>query len=74
MSQEITQVKINGFNYPLAKVRQDLLDEGTAVPVGRNYYTSAEPLPYRWTGEDGDDFQVYLNGKWHYAESIDFEF
>lgn len=71
MNHETTQIKIEGFNYPVAKVRQDLLDEGTAVPVGKNYYTSAEPLAYRWKGEE---FEVYLNGKWQCAESIDFEF
>jgi len=71
---EKTKINIDGYNYPLAKVRQDLLDEETAVPVGKDYYASAEPLAYRWTGEDGETFQVHLNGKWQYAESIDFDF
>jgi len=65
------QVKVKGFNYPTTKVRQDLLNDQVAVPVGKNYYSSPEPLPYRWKDEE---FQVYLNNNWHYAESIDFEY
>lgn len=64
-------VNIKGFNYPTATVRKDLQEDGTAVPVGKNYYSSSEPLPYRWKDEE---FQIYLNGKWQYSESIDWEF
>ena len=67
-------VKIKGFDYKLAAVRPSLIKRDLAVPVGNDYYLGEEPLPYRYTGEDGEDFQVYLNGKWQSAESIDFNF
>ena len=54
----------------MMKVRQDLLDEGLSVEVGGDYYGGSEPLPVRW---DDDDFQVFYNGEWVDACSIDWE-
>lgn len=65
------KTKINGIEYSLAVVRKDLLEEKLGVPVGEGYYYAADPLPYRWINEE---FQVYYNGKWESAESIDFDF
>lgn len=72
---------IDGFNYPLAVVRPDLLKDKMEVPVGDDYYGLPEPLPYRWTNpeddvseESDDNFEVYLDGKWQGAVSIDFDF
>jgi hypothetical protein len=74
-------VTIDGFQYPLAVVRADILEDELSVPVGSGHYDSPEPLPYRWfdpeddvTIEPDNDFEVYLNGKWQSAESIDFDF
>lgn len=67
----------NGKSYPLAKIREDL---ELAVPVGLEYYKEATPLPYRWVNDmggedsDGETFEVYLNGSWEEAQSIDWEF
>lgn len=59
-----------------AQIRPDLLAEGTGVPVGDKFYHLSEPLPYRWKneGEDNEQFQVFFEGKWQDAESIDFDF
>ena len=65
-----TQIKIKGFNYPAATVREDILEQKLSVPVGSDYYGSSAPLAYRWKG---DEFQVFLNEKWQTAESIDFD-
>lgn len=54
----------------MMKVRQDLLDEGLSVEVGGDYYGESDPLPVR--GEDSD-FQVFYNGEWVDACSIDWE-
>lgn len=64
---------VNGIKYSTTTIRKDLLKKGLSVPVGDEYYGSPNPLPYRWTGEGGDDFQVYHNFKWKFAQSIDFE-
>jgi hypothetical protein len=68
------KTKIKGVQYSTTTVRKDLLKKKLSVPVGAEHYGSPEPLPYRWTGEDGEDFQVYHNGKWKFAMSIDFDF
>lgn len=61
---------IKGFRYPLATIREDLIGEEN-VPVGKEFYGDAKPLPYRWVA---DAFQVHYKGKWRIAESIDWEF
>lgn len=63
---------IEGVEYKKATIRKDLLKEQVAVPVGKNYYTSPEPRPYRW--KDDEEFEIFLNGAWHLSESIDWEF
>jgi hypothetical protein len=77
MTTEKTRlVMIEGFYYPQAIVRPDLIEQELSVPVGEEHYGSPEPLPYRWKDMDTDDeqFQIYLNGKWQDAESIDWDF
>lgn len=54
----------------MMKVRQDLLDEGLSVEVGGDYYGESDPLPVRW---EDSDFQVFYNGEWVDACSIDWE-
>ena len=73
---ETTTIKVNGINFPAARIRQDLLDREQAVPVGDGYYSSKESIAYRWKdlGLDTEQFQVHLNGEWQDAESIDFDF
>lgn len=63
---------VGGETYPLAKIRKDLLQKDTGIPIGKGYYFLHEPLPYRWIGDVS--MQVYHDGKWKTAESIDFEF
>jgi hypothetical protein len=76
MNMETNTIKIQGFNYPKAKVREDILEQNLSVPVGEGYYGLPEALAYRWKDADTDEeqFQVYLNGQWQDAQSIDFEF
>ena len=73
---ETTTIKVNGINFPAARIRQDLLNLEQEVPVGDEFYGSNEPLAYRWKDEglDTEQFQVHLNGEWQDAESIDFDF
>jgi hypothetical protein len=73
---EATTIKVNGVNYPAAKIRQDLLEQELAVPVGDGHYSSKESVAYRWLnlGQDNEQFQVHVNGEWQDAESIDFDF
>ena len=78
--------KVGKVDYLLAKIREDLLKEGTGVPVGKSFYSSPKFLPYRWIGgagndgdefqvfSDEDEFQVFFKNKWETAESNDFEF
>jgi hypothetical protein len=35
--------------------------------------TDNAPVPYRWL-KDTEGFQIFVNGKWQYAQSIDFDF
>lgn len=61
----------------LARIRSDLLKDEQGVPIGleieSEYYTSAEPLEYRWRNND-EIFEVLHNGQWKEAYSIDFDF
>ena len=54
------------------KLRQDLINKELGAPVGDSFYNSTQPIEYRWLDEI--DFQVFLNGKWEDAESVDFDF
>lgn len=55
----------------ICTIRKDILSQNLAVPIGDEYYAGKEPLKYRWRK---DVFQVFYNGKWQYAKSIDFDF
>ena len=59
-----------------ATIRKDLQQEELGVPVGEKYYHGSEPLPYRWINEEKDDeqFQVFFEGEWVEAYSIDFDY
>ena len=48
-----------------------MLDDGESVAVGNEYVSKG-----KWKGRyvDEDTFEIYHNGKWQQAESIDFEF
>lgn len=43
------------------KIRQDILNNNLAVPIGNEWYGDKNPLPYRWRK---DVFQVFsiING------------
>lgn len=61
-------------------IRPDLLAKELGVPVGLGHYRLPEPLEYRWVNgagfpdDDGEEFQVLLDGEWQEAQSIDFDF
>lgn len=57
----------------LAIIRPDILEKNLSVPVGSTHYGKETPLPYRWTRDD-EGFEVFLDGKWQEAYSIDFDF
>ena len=56
----------------LAFIRKDLLERNLSVPCGDDYYSSENPLFYRWI--NGDNFEVWLSGEWKPAFSIDWDF
>ena len=56
----------------VCRVRKDLLEKGTQVTVGSYGLNTAQLFPYKWENED--DFFIKIKGRWHQAESIDFEF
>jgi len=61
----------------LCKVRQDLVKQELSPPVGYNMYAPPDntTYEYRWLelGEE-EIFQIFFNGAWVDATSIDFEF
>ena len=71
--QKYYKETVDGIEYNTVQVRPDLLKAKESVPVGDGFYGKEQRLPYRWFNED-EDFQVYLDGKWQEAESIDFDF
>lgn len=59
---------------PKCKVREDtpadqhpVTEENTPVEYNKNY-------DYRWIGDQEDTFQIFINGNWEVAQSIDFNF
>jgi len=55
-------------------IRKDLQKENLRVPIGTaSYYSGSYPLSYRWLKDD-EGFQVFFQGSWQDAESIDFDF
>lgn len=73
MANIFKKTKVEGILCPMARVRQDLINERFGVPVGGGTYFDKKPVPYRWIN-DTEKFQVFLDGAWEDAESIDFEF
>ena len=70
--KERTQIKIGRTYYPFATLRKDLIGkEGVPVGEGMSFYKLADPVPFRWKKEE---FEVYIQGKWRTAESIDWDF
>jgi len=69
------KITIDGIEYSQVKIREDLIEDELSVPVGKGYYSKPDPLPCRWVneGEQDEAFEVYLNGKWQEAMSIDFD-
>lgn len=53
------------------RIRKDLLEQNLKIPVGDKYIAEDREYSYRWLK---DQFQIYLNGKFQDASSIDFEF
>jgi hypothetical protein len=58
--------------------RKDL--NGICLPYGENKYTNPknkrQRWKYRWINEEkeNEQFQIFINGKWENAYSIDFDF
>lgn len=65
-------VPVKPIRYSKAVVRKDLTEPYLGVPVGDGYYFGSNPLKYRWVTERC--FQVYLDGKWQEAISLDWDF
>jgi hypothetical protein len=60
------------YKHKKCKLRPDLVKLELSVPIGgSDYLSDPSPINYRWVD---DEFQVYFNGKWQTAYSIDFEF
>ena len=56
---------------PFCTVRPDLTDLGLSVPVGDTFVNKGE-YQYRWLNHDV--FQIFYEGKWCDANSVDFMF
>ena len=54
------------------KIRKDLLEKELSIPVGESFVGTKERFEYRWV--DDEQFQIFYEGIWQDAESIDFEF
>lgn len=55
-------------------VRRNIIKKGLAVPLEDGvYYGEPHPLPYQWSHDD-EELKVLYKGKWHIAESVDFDF
>jgi hypothetical protein len=61
--------------YPMKVIRPDIISNVEGVPVGDKYYYGSAPLRSRWKHEDEDneEFQVYFEGQWLEAQSIDWD-
>ena len=57
-------------SYSKYVVRKELLDENTSVPVGDTYVSDGV---YEGRYNDDGTFEIKMKGKWHEAESIDWE-
>ena len=57
-------------------IRKDLQDTDLGTPVGDTYVFylgEAQRFEYRWLNND-KEFQIFLDGEWLEADSIDFDF
>jgi hypothetical protein len=72
--------KENSSKYLTCTVRKE--ERGYCVPVGNSYVQEDKLInvPYRWVDgngiedDDGENFQIFHDGKWQEAQSIDFDF
>lgn len=55
----------------LCQIRTDLRNDNILVLVG-DFLISNGTYPYRWVNDE--DFEVFVDGQWRSADSIDFEF
>lgn len=60
-------------------IRKDLQDSVLLIPVGDTYIEfidADQRIEYRWINEDTkeEQFQVFVDGEWLDAESMDFDF
>lgn len=62
----------NTPTYKQAWIRADIVEKGLAVPVGDKFYGLREPLSYQWLNDE--TFQVFFEGSWQEAHSIDWDF
>lgn len=61
--------------YSTCILRRDLASQGLSVPIGESImWGRDDKLEYRWVGVEKDVFQVRFEGRWLYANSIDFDF
>ena len=61
-------------NKPRCRVRADIVAQAIGVPVGDDFRFGDEWTPYRWVGENNEQFEIFHKDEWQTAMSVDFEF
>jgi hypothetical protein len=60
-------------NVKTCTVRGEILSESFETTDGKAMVEKGKRYPYRWIN-DTERFEININGTWHEAESIDFNF
>lgn len=61
-------------------IREDLQAENLSVPIintqtgDTEYHHGSEALPFQWVEDEDEQMQIFKNGYWYDAYSIDFDF
>lgn len=61
-------------------IREDLQAKNLGVPITdpqteeTEYHYGSETLPFQWEDDADEQMQIFKNGRWYNAYSIDFDF
>jgi|LAHU01.1.fsa_nt_gb hypothetical protein len=61
-------------------IREDLQAKNLGVPITNpqteetEYHYGSEALPFQWEEDADEQMQIFKNGRWYNAYSIDFDF
>lgn len=57
---------------PQCRIRQDILEQALAVPVGDTFIDTAEPLEYQY--DENDVIWILWDDEWQEGVGTDYEF